>query len=59
MLLASATATVPLRHLYFGVEISLRSFFNAPTVADLSEVVVQALLEADDVEGILDELEVA
>jgi len=43
----------------FGVEISLRSFFDSPTVAELSVVVIQALLEADDVEEILDELEVA
>ena len=42
----------------FGVEISLRSFFDSPTVAELSEVVIHALLEADGVEGILDELEV-
>ena len=42
----------------FGVEVSLRSFFDSPTVAELSEVVIHALLEADGVEGILDELEV-
>jgi hypothetical protein len=43
----------------FGVDISLRTFFDSRTVAELSEVVIQALLEADDVEEILDELEVA
>jgi acyl carrier protein len=43
----------------FGVEISLRTFFDSRTVAQLSEVVIHALLKADDVEGILDELEAA
>jgi amino acid adenylation domain-containing protein len=53
------TQVVTRVHEDFGVEISLRSFFNSQTVAELSEVVIQALLEADDVEEILDELEVA
>jgi acyl carrier protein len=42
----------------FGVEISLRTFFDSSTVAELSAVLIQALVEADNAEGILDELEV-
>jgi hypothetical protein len=46
----------------FGVEVSLRAFFESPTVAELSEVVIGQLMENEGDDGLmqlLDEVEAA
>ena len=41
----------------FGIEFPLRTFFEAPTVTEFEQILVQELQQMDDVDHILDELQ--